>query len=205
MVPVMISAYDTSGVMAEPFADAGWDCYCIDLEGGKSRGGIRHVKADMRDWLPTKDQALRCRFFCSFSPCTDVSVSGARWFRQKGLAALISGLELFEIGRAWGDWLGCPYFLENPVSTISSYAGKADYMFHPEDFTELCSADNYTKKTCLWTGGGFVMPEKQKRDDLGPPDDRIHKAPPSNDRASIRSKTPLGFAKAVFNANFGKA
>jgi hypothetical protein len=33
------------------------------------------------------------------------------------------------------------------------------------------------------------------------PDDRIHKAAPSPDRADFRSATPLGFSRAVFNAN----
>lgn len=33
------------------------------------------------------------------------------------------------------------------------------------------------------------------------PDDRIHKAPPSAERANIRSVTPMGFARAVFEAN----
>jgi hypothetical protein len=36
---------------------------------------------------------------------------------------------------------------------------------------------------------------------LGPPDDRIHKAPPGPERANFRSATPKGFARAVFEAN----
>ena len=63
--------------------------------------------------------------------------------------------------------------------------------------------DNYTKKTCLWTGGGFVMPEPCPNKSLGSPDDRIHKAPPGPDRENFRSATPMGFAKAVFQSNGG--
>jgi hypothetical protein len=37
--------------------------------------------------------------------------------------------------------------------------------------------------------------------ELPPPDDRIWKAPPGPDRHNFRSKTPLGFARAVFAAN----
>jgi hypothetical protein len=33
------------------------------------------------------------------------------------------------------------------------------------------------------------------------PDDRIHKAAPSEERADFRSATPLGFSRAVFEAN----
>jgi hypothetical protein len=45
------------------------------------------------------------------------------------------------------------------------------------------------------------MPEQFRDMTLGPPDDRIHKCPPSAERANIRSATPEGFAKAVFLAN----
>lgn len=73
--------------------------------------------------------------------------------------------------------------------------------FDPCDYTALEAADNYTKRTCLWAGGGFVMPPVQRDLTLGPPDDRIHKAPPSAQRANFRSATPMGFARAVFEAN----
>lgn len=33
------------------------------------------------------------------------------------------------------------------------------------------------------------------------PDNRIHDAPPGEDRANFRSATPMGFARAVFGAN----
>jgi len=206
--PVAISAYDLSGVMMEPFARAGFECFCIDLEREETRevgaGVIHHIKADMRDWIPTLDQAKLCQFFCSFSPCDKTSVSGARWFREKGLRGLIDGLELFERGLLWGEWLGVPYFCENPKSTIASYAGPPDYKFHPWQYAGFCSEDNYTKETWLWTGGGFAMPKPHPDQFLGNPDDRIHKAPPGAGRAEFRSKTPTGFAEAVFRANFPK-
>ena len=76
-----------------------------------------------------------------------------------------------------------------------------DYSFHPHEFTGHCHDDNYTKKTCIWSGNGFVMPESCRNESLGNPDNRIHTCPPSEERANIRSATPRGFAKAVFLAN----
>ena len=70
-----------------------------------------------------------------------------------------------------------------------------------DQIREYFEEDNYTKKTCLWTGGGFVMPMSNKLQELDAPDDRIHKCPPVPDRHNIRSATPMGFAKAVFKAN----
>lgn len=39
---------------------------------------------------------------------------------------------------------------------------------------------------------------------LGSPDDRIHKCAPGPDRQNFRSATPMGFARAVFQANAPK-
>ena len=117
---------------------------------------------------------------------------------------LRDALELFESGRQVCSWTGAPYICENPVGVLSNipHIGKPDHYFHPSDYAGWCEDDNYTKKTCLWTGNGFVMPQAKPAPWLGPPDDRIHKATPSADRANERSATPLGFARAVFDANY---
>lgn len=120
----------------------------------------------------------------------------------KGLRKLAESIELFAIAAEWAEMSGAPYLIENPVSTISTYWRRPDHTFHPWHFTRWHDGDCYTKKTCLWTGGGFVMPPAAACPECDP-DDRIHKAPPSADRKRFRSATPLGFARAVFNANFG--
>lgn len=45
------------------------------------------------------------------------------------------------------------------------------------------------------------MPPTFKDPTLGPPDDRIHKATPGDDRANFRSATSMGFSRATFMAN----
>lgn len=84
--------------------------------------------------------------------------------------------------------------LENPVSTLSTYWRKPDHTFDPCDY-----GDGYTKKTCVWCGGGFVMPPKNRVPVTEP--GYIHKMAPGPDRADRRSATPGGFARAVFTAN----
>ena len=108
---------------------------------------------------------------------------------------------MFATAAEFCEWSGAPYGIENPVSTISSHWRKPDYTFTPDQYTGLCADDNYTKKTCLWVGNGFIMPEPNRDESLGEPDDRIHRCPPGPDRANIRSATPLGFSRAVFLAN----
>lgn len=197
-MPVMISCFDESCVMAEPWAEAGFDCYCVDLlhPPGETRdGNIVRVGADMREWMPPRGDIAFAAFF---PPCTDVSVSGARWFKDKGLGSLVNALSLFDASVRIAEWCGCPYLIENPVSTVSTYWRKPDHSFDPCDY-----GDPYTKKTCLWTGGGFVMPPKSRVEPLE--GSKMHMLPPSADRARLRSQTPAGFARAVFEANAATA
>ena len=91
--------------------------------------------------------------------------------------------------------------IENPVSTISTYWRKPDHIFHPYEWSVIAPEDNYTKKTCLWVGNGFVMPDADMDNSLGDADNRIHYMAPGPERATLRSQTPKGFAKAVYEAN----
>jgi hypothetical protein len=186
---LVLSLFDYTGHMVEPWKQAGYDTLCIDIQ----RDGT-----DILRWLPPRREY---EIVFAFPPCTNVAVSGARWFKDKGLAGLASAIELVERARDICEWSGAPWMIENPVSTLSSYWRKPDHVFHPHHFAGLEPADNYTKKTCIWSGNGFVMPDAFPLRDAGAPDDRIHKAPPGPDRANFRSATPMGFARAVFRAN----
>lgn len=190
----MISCFDKSTIMAKPWAEAGYLCYCVDFQHSKGEtrdGNIIRVGADMRQWIPPRGEIAFAAFF---PPCTDLAVSGARWFREKGLHKLSESIDLFARCIDIAETLNCPYIIENPVSTISSYWRKPDYTFHPWYY-----GDPYTKKTCLWVGNGFVMP---KRKDVFPSEgSKMHLLPPSDDRAEQRSITPKGFSQAVFEEN----
>jgi len=203
---MMISLFDLTGVMALPWAQAGHDCLVVDLQhpAGESphplHPRITRVGVDAMSWVPPMRPPA---FVAAFPPCTDTSVSGARWFRQKGLAGLIQALTLVERGRSIAEASGAPWMLENPVSTISTYWRKPDHIFDPYEYGGYAGGeqDGYTKKTCLWTGGGFVMPEPRPIPLDPDSHDRIHKAAPGPERANLRSATPAGFARAVFEAN----
>lgn len=199
--PAALFLFDLTTVMAKPWADAGVECWCVDLQHPKGIhqvGNVIRVGADVRRWrAPQRDWM----FAFAFPPCTDVAVSGARWFRDKGLFALAEAIELFGHAVQILETLGVPYGIENPVSTISTYWRKPDYSFDPCDYAGYAGGegDTYTKKTCLWTGGDFVMPSPKRHE---PTDgSRMHLLPPSDERANIRSATPVGFAQAVFQAN----
>lgn len=197
---MILSVFDYSTIMVKPWIEAGYWAMCFDKKhpsGYTNDGKIGKIGCDVRrhnwhDFVAGHKHEAAIAFF--FPPCTDVAVSGARWFKDKGLGKLIEALELFKLCIDVAEMLECPYMIENPVSTVSTYWRKPDYVFDPCDY-----GDPWTKKTHLWTGNGFIMPPKNRVEptETG----KIHRMPPSPDRAEKRSETPPRFARAVFEAN----
>lgn len=205
---LVVSLYDLTGHMVQPWVDAGRIALIVDLQHPPGLttedGRVWRLGCDLRGGfeLPSGLPPFhRIEFVAAFPPCDHLAVSGARWFRGKGLRALSLSVDLFATASEFCERSEAPYIIENPVSTISTYWRKPDHTFHPHHFTELEPNDNYTKTTCLWVGGGFVMPDKAESLFAGPPDNRIHTCPPGPNRANIRSATPMGFTRAVFLAN----
>jgi hypothetical protein len=201
---VVLSLFDQTGNMVRPWAEAGYECIAVDIQNDGTTeehvgdGVIYHVEADVREYLPPRT-TFRIAF--AFPPCTNLAVSGARWFEQKGIDGLADGLELVERAKRLLEWTDAPWMLENPVSTISTYWREPDYTFHPYEFDPYTDADEtYRKKTCLWTDGDYEMPSAHP-DSPTDGDSRIHAMPPSDDRGEKRAQTPTGFARAVFEAN----
>jgi len=203
----VLSLCDKTGNMVRPWAEAGYTCYIVDLQHppGWSSGGPNIIRwgGSIMDFTPRSDVEFAAVF--AFPPCTHLAVSGARWFKAKGMGKLIEGLTLVERCRQIAeDEIKAPFLIENPISTLSTYWRKPNHMFDPCDYGgyEGGEEDAYTKKTCLWTGHGFKMPEKKRiKPVLG---SKMHRLPPSEERANLRSATPMGFARAVFEANRGE-
>ncbi len=204
---IVLSLYDLSGAMVRPWAEAGLECFIVDIQ--HPMGCTKHPDiprvwrwgVDVLAWLPPR---VDYRMVFSFSPCDDSAISGARWFQEKGLHRLSDSIRLFARGIDIGRWSGAPYCCEHPRSTIASYMDREpDRIFHPWAFDWATpDDDNYTKETCIWTGNGFIWPKRIRP--AKPPDTkRIWYCSPGDDRKNIRSKTPDGFARAVFMANTG--
>lgn len=155
-----------------------------------------------------------------FPPCTDLAVSGSMHFEKKHKANPEFQNEATALARQvekLGSLVGCPWFAENPVSVLSTLWRKPDHLFHPYEYggylpeddshprwpEYIAPRDHYRKKTCLWTGNGFIMPTKKS---LGDPseDSKQHRklGGKSAKTKQIRSETPRGFAIAVAEANY---
>lgn len=205
MKGLVLSLCDRTGNMVQPWLDAGYDAVTVDLQEQENPHPLRrHIIADVTDLSPEFAVNEGATIAFAFPPCTDLAGSGSRWFKGKGLDSLIGALRIVSSCKNIAELAGVPWMLENPVGTLATYWRDPDHYFNPCDY-----GDPYTKKTCLWIGGGFVMPPKIMPGDmfaeptwveptLG---SMIHKMPPSADRGDKRSITPMGFARAVFRAN----
>lgn len=199
---------DRTGIMAQPWAEAGFECWCIDTahkirrpRAKKVGNGIIHfVWGDVRSFRrPTN---LPIVFAAAFPPCTHVANCGARDFVTKGGAMLRDALDTFESCRVAASWTGAPYCVENPAGVLASHIGKWNFRFDPSQFAGYADdpgSEAYTKATFLWTGNGFRFPEfRAVQPVLG---SKMHLLTPSDDRADLRAETPSGFARACFIAN----
>ena len=166
-------------------------------------------------------------FGMAFPVCTDMAVSGAAHFKRKAEANPSFQTEAV----SYAMWcaklfnsMKVPYFVENPVSVLATKWRKPDYSFHPYEYggyirddeaahprwpEYIAPRDAYKKKTCLWTGGGFVMPTKVAVDCEGYHGNGYSTAMmklggKSQRTKDIRSATPRGFATAVYQSNKGE-
>ncbi|MCP4648744.1 MAG: Dcm methylase [PVC group bacterium] len=211
----VLSLCDHTGIMVKPWADAGHECYCVDIQKAEDEDNIHHIQADVNKFFP--DFAPSIVF--AFPPCTHTAVSGATHFKSKGPQAAVEAFTLLSSCLRIIDRYKSPYMVENPVSTFSTYWRKPEYIFdpfeyggylpeddqHPDWPEHIAPRDAYPKRTCLWTGNGFVMPEKNPViPEAGY--SRQHKklGGKSDKTKNIRSATPRGFSIAVFEHNRGE-
>lgn len=168
-------------------------------------------------------------FVFGWPPCTDLASSGARHWEKKRQAdpffqakAIRMAVAVEFVARA----LRAPYLIENPVGALCTKWRKPNHKFNPCDFGGYCpegphprwpeyipEQDAYTKRTCLWTGNGFVMPDLKPVEPVTMTVTRTDGTTTSGSPAwaklggkslktkNIRSATPRGFARAVFEAN----
>jgi len=179
-VLTILSLCDYTGNWSRPYREAGYDVRQIDLQHGED---VRLFEA-----LP-----YPVRGVLAAPPCTIFASSGACWWQGKGEQALLDGLALVDavcriilVHRP--QW----WVIENPVGRLNRWLGEPVMYFHPSDY-----GDPYSKRTGLW--GRFNAPFKTPVE--ATEGMKLHRLPPSPDRANRRSETPMGFAAAFFGAN----
>jgi len=141
-----------------------------------------HYQGDVRDVLHYPWDMM-----VAFPPCTDLTVSGARWFHEKRMIGKQQASAAFFMTLAKAD---IPMIaIENPVGIMSTLYRKPDQVIQPWQF-----GHGETKATCLWLKG---LPLLTPTDVVDGREARVHRMPPGPDRWKERSRTYEGIAAAM--------
>lgn len=174
----ILIACEFSGIVRDAFTKLGHDVTSCDLLPSELPG--KHYQGDIRDILGQGWDMM-----IAHPPCTNLAVSGARWFKNKQQEQK-EALEFVEL------LLNAPIdkiALENPISIISSKIRKPDQIIQPWQF-----GHGETKATCLWLKN---LPLLKPTSIVEGREARIHKMPPGQDRWKERSRTMQGIADAM--------
>lgn len=167
--------------MRRAFRELGHDAWSCDLVPADD-GSEFHIQADV---LSVLGDGWDIGIF--HPPCTRLTVAGARWFKGRE-AEQAEAIDFCE--RLW--FAPIPRVgIENPIGVLStrSRLGKPTQIIQPWMFSH-----GETKATCLWLRG---LPPLTATDIVPGREARIHRMPPSADRARLRSVTYEGVGKAM--------
>ncbi len=197
MAKILIACEESQAVTKE-FRRLGHEAYSCDLLPTSGLHPEWHIQSDVIEVLQDNWALV-----ISFPPCTDLAVSGARWFEAKRK----TGSQETSIRFFFDVWRqsNCS---ENPIGIINGgqyikkwfprlYEDMKEYGFpfkpsqiiHPWQF-----GHGETKQTCLWLRG---LPNLKPTDIVDGREQRIWRLPPTQDRSKIRSKTFPGIARAM--------
>jgi hypothetical protein len=156
-----------------------FSCDILPCSGGHPEW---HIKGDVLKHLNNGWDMI-----IAFPPCTDLAVSGARWFKEKQAdGRQQASVDFFmQFVNAKCEKIA----IENPIGIMSSKYRKPDQIIQPWQF-----GHGETKSTCLWLKG---LPSLKPTDIVDGREQRIWKMPPGPERAKLRSKTYAGIAKAM--------
>lgn len=205
---LVLSLCDRTGIMIQPWLDAGYECAVVDIQ---HKLGMHQAAINPLLWMIGMDvQGFDLRFLrdCglqserpvivfAFPPCTHLANSGNRYKRAKGLEALYEALGLVIACKRICEVSEAPWMIENPIGSLSTYWREPDYTFQPWEYT----TPKEKKRTCIWAGNNFIIPQREVFEE--PPDVQTScwNMAPSAKRGDMRAITPEGWSRAVFAAN----
>ena len=133
-----------------------------------------------------------------FPTCTYLTISANKWYKDqpKRKSGTLVGAERRAAREVAVEFFLRLYYckipkigIENPIGVMSSRFRKPDQVLQPWMF-----GHGETKATCLWLKG---LPCLVPTNIVDGREQRLHKLPPTKDRAKLRSKTFHGIARAM--------
>ena len=145
----VLVACEESQVVTVEMRRLGHEAYSCDIQECSGGHPEWHLRVDAMELLKMKWDMI-----IAFPPCTDLCVSGAKWFAEKRADGRQQRSIEFFMRFAQAD---CPRIaIENPVGIMSSEYRKPDQIIQPWQF-----GHGETKATCLWLKGlQKLMPTK---------------------------------------------
>lgn len=215
MKKVLIACEESQAVTIEfrKFGIEAYSCDIIDCSGGRPEW---HIKQDVLSLLngncefKTMDGKIhnvgdKWDMIIAHPPCTRLCNSGQRWlfwgsddYKEKKKADQEFAIKFFmAFVNAKCDRIA----IENPMGIMSTVYRKPNFIYNPYDF----DGETESKKTCIWLIGNLkplqptqTLPKEKRTQGIW----KAHfdgKCYAWNDpqTAKLRSKTPLGVAKAM--------
>lgn len=204
MIKRVLVACEESQTVCKAFRAKGIEAFSCDVKDCSGGFPQWHIKGNVLEHLNSGWDLM-----IAHPPCTDLAVSGSKYFAQKiadgrqqaalNFVQLLMDAEIPKIA------------IENPISVISSKIRKPDQIIQPWQFGHTA-----TKSTCLWLKGlpllkptdivdkgGFKTwvcstTGKVKRQTQWMYDAACKGRTPA-ERAALRSKTFEGIAEAMAN------
>jgi len=180
----VLVACEYSGVVRDAFAAKGHDAWSCDLLQTESKG--KHIRGNALDFLGGGWDLM-----IAHPPCTHLSVSGARWFKDKQKEQKVAIEFFMALANAPIEKIA----IENPVCIMSTQWRKPDQIIQPWQFGHDAS-----KRTCLWLKN---LPKLEPTDIIvkeryaNQTPSGQNKLGPSKDRWKLRSMTYSGIAEAM--------
>lgn len=225
MNKIVYSLFDGSGFMGYEWALSGCKVFCFNYSGAdhgeyiyrKTHPNIIHVDCWIDEtFLETvikQNNIPNPDIIFAFPSCTNLAGSGAKHIRTQSqeLESVINA----QLVESLANQFNCPWMVENPVGKMSTLWRKPDYYFDPYEYggyllqnegsyhPKMPMQNAYTKKTCIWSGNGFIIPEKKPVAHIGKFWGWAYLGGKSLKTKQLRSLTPEGFARAVFIVNRG--
>lgn len=183
----VLIACEESQVVCKGFRSKGHDAFSCDILPTSGVHPEWHIQDDIRNVLRHDFTEPEWDLVIAFPPCTDLAVSGARWFKEKQAdGRQQKSIQFFEFFTMLKTYRVA---IENPIGIMSTLYRKPDQIIQPWQF-----GHGETKATCLWLKN---LPLLKPTNIVDGREQRIWKMAPSPDRGKERSKTFEGIAEAM--------
>ena len=193
MALVLVGCEESQEV-TKAFRDLGHEAYSCDLQECSGGHPEWHLQMDLFEAIKLK----KWDFACFHPPCTYLTVSANKWYKEQPerKSGTLVGRERYKARLEAIDFfmkcVNCgidKWAIENPIGIMSTVYRKPNQVIQPWMY-----GHGETKATCLWLRG---LPRLNGFDVVSGREQRLHKLPPSKNRAKERSKTFLGIANAM--------